>query len=57
MHHERGNLLLEHLHAIAGDDAADVGHERGAEDLVDESMIALVARRRHVLHREAVVNI
>ena len=55
VHLEGLDLALEHVHASTGDDSADVGHDAIAEHVVDELVVSLVPRRRHVLHRQTVV--
>lgn len=55
VHHERGDLSLEHLHALRGDDGAHFRHGLLGEHLVDEAVVPLEPCRGNVLHRKAVV--
>ena len=57
VHHERVDLLLEHLHACWRHNGADIGYGNGWEDVVDELVVALVTRSGHVLRCEAVVDV
>lgn len=55
MHHQRLDLPLQDLHAGGGDHRADVGHHDLAEDVANEPVVPLEARRCRVLHGKAVV--
>ena len=48
MHGETVHLPLQQLHARRCDHGAHVGHHRVREDLVDQTVVAEIARVRHL---------